>query len=78
MMLHSKDVYKRQVQFSLPVDIFKAYGVTSFRTKVMILQKKSRYVTERPVSYTHLVGYIFTNGKFVVSISFWQKPKAVF
>lgn len=24
------------------------------------------------------VEYIFTNGKFVVSISFWQKPKVAF
>ena len=36
------------VQFSLPADAFKEYGVTSFRTKAMILQKKSQYVTERP------------------------------
>lgn len=36
------------VQFSLPADVFKEYGVTSFRTKAMILQKKSQYVTERP------------------------------
>lgn len=43
-----KQMFNLIVQFSLPVDIFKAYGVTSFRTKVMILQKKSQYVTERP------------------------------
>ena len=39
------------VQFSLPADAFKEYGVTSFRTKAMILQKKSQYVTERTIHY---------------------------
>ena len=29
------------VQFSLPADAFKEYGVTSFRTKAMILQKNN-------------------------------------
>lgn len=46
------------VQFSLPADAFKEYGVTSFRTKAMILQKKSQYVTERPYTNTIAMKYL--------------------
>lgn len=38
------------VQFDLPKTLFSKYGVDSFQTKVLILQKKSRYIQER--SYT--------------------------
>ena len=36
------------VQFPLSTDLFREYGVVSFQTKAMILQKKSQYVTTRP------------------------------
>lgn len=36
------------VQFPLSTDLFQEYGVVSFQTKAMILQKKSQYVTTRP------------------------------
>ena len=45
------------VQFSLPADAFKEYGVTSFRTKAMILQKKSQYVTE--IIYVFLTIFLY-------------------
>ena len=41
------DIEEINHMFNLIVQ-FKEYGVTSFRTKAMILQKKSQYVTERP------------------------------
>lgn len=36
------------LQFDLPADTFRISGVETFRTKVMILQKRSCYVTTRP------------------------------
>ena len=36
------------LQFDLPADTFRISGVETFRTKVVILQKRSCYVTTRP------------------------------
>lgn len=36
------------VQFDLPANLFQRYGIASFPTKAMILQKKSQYIKGRP------------------------------
>ena len=44
------DLYDFVVQVDLPDTAFKQLGVTSFQTKLMIFQRKSRHIIERPYS----------------------------
>lgn len=41
-------------QFKLPTDSFKNVGVNNFQTKVMIFQKKSEHVTEKPYNSEYI------------------------
>lgn len=51
------------VQFDLPANAFRRIGVESFATKVMIFQKRSRYITDR--EYTLIVSPVNDNSEYI-------------